>query len=285
MSVPSAEPIRSQYYGSRLIAVPLKDPLHPLVWNRYDGLSANSVDLGAAIVDSNIQTGSLIDLSKASADMGDLMDAQDNNLKHIVSRYAVPRPGITYHYLADREGRLAFGFTSDDGKNAMFRLADNRWEKCPVDLEQIDVVGYGDEPGPGAGRRSASGRKAPRPAIARRRHRPARAGAAAGPGVRLFRLDLPSPRQPPDPGRRLQSQRPARDLVQRGISQSTEDLDGFFPGVVVRIIGSDEAQKLFRSQRPPIGNPPSTAGSIWRNTPPDFSRTPPPGSTRSACGR
>ena len=234
-----------QYYGSRLIAVPLKDPLHPLVWNRYDGLSANSVDLGAAIVDSNIQTGSLIDLSKASADMGDLMDAQDNNLKHIVSRYAVPRPGITYHYLADREGRLAFGFTSDDGKNAMFRLADNRWEKCPVDLEQIDVVGYGDEPGQVL-------------VVGPRQEGKPRAlqllDAATGQLGQVLLQDQeydfsgwiyhhPVNRQ--ILGAVFNRNGPHVTWFSEEYRNLQKTLDGFFPGVVVRIIGSDEAQKLF----------------------------------------
>jgi dipeptidyl aminopeptidase/acylaminoacyl peptidase len=234
-----------QYYGSRLIAVPLKDPLHPLVWNRYDGLSASSVDLGAAIVDSDIQTGSLIDLSKASADMGDLMDAQDNNLKHIVSRYAVPRPGITYRYLADREGRLAFGFTSDDGKTAMFRLADNRWEKCPVDMEQIDVVGYGDEPGQVL-------------VVGPRQEGKPRAlqllDAATGQLGQVLLQDQEydfdgwiyhNPVNRQILGAVFNRNGPRVTWFSEEYRNLQKTLDGFFPGVVVRIIGSDEAQKLF----------------------------------------
>ena len=234
-----------QYCGSRLIAIPLKDRLQPLVWNRRDSLSANPVDLGVAVINSNIRTGRLVDLSRATASGADLASAQDNNLKHIVSRYPVPKPGITYAYQADREGRLAYSFTSDEGRLTMFQLANDRWEKCPVDLEAIDVVGHADEPG---------------------------------------QVLVVGPRQEGKP-RALQLLNPATGQLGQVLLQDQEydfngwiyhhpvtrhvlgavferngprvvwfseeyrtmqkALDGFFPGVVVRIIGSDEAQNLF----------------------------------------
>ncbi len=234
-----------QYCGSQLIAVPLKDQLRPLVWNRYDALSSNPVDLGAAIVDSSIQTGSLIDLTRASSSGSDLMDARDNNLKHIVTRYPVPRPGITYGYQADREGRLAFAFTSDNGDVAMSRLVDNRWEKCPVDLEQIDVVGHGDEPGQVL-------------VVGPRQEGKPRAlqllDAATGQLGQVLLQDQeydfdgwiyhhPVNRQ--ILGAVFQRNGPRVVWFSEEYRKMQKALDGFFPGVVVRIIGSDEAQNLF----------------------------------------
>ena len=64
-----------------------------------------------------------------------------------MNRYPLPQSGLVYRYLTTPEGELAFALSSNDGHLAMERLTDNKWVLCPVDLEHIDIVTAGDEPG------------------------------------------------------------------------------------------------------------------------------------------
>ncbi|MFA5263619.1 MAG: hypothetical protein WC378_07305, partial [Opitutaceae bacterium] len=135
-----------QYYGSGVISVPPKNRLRPLVWNRYDGL-VNRRDLGVSVVNTDIKTGRFMNLLAAGTSWSSVMDARDSNERNIVDRYPLPETGLTYHYMTDRDGQLAFAMTAQDGELAMSRLVDRKWVKCQVDLEHIDIESCGDEPG------------------------------------------------------------------------------------------------------------------------------------------
>jgi dienelactone hydrolase len=134
-----------QYYGTRVVAVPYNDRLRPLVWNHFDQETGN--DLGAAIIDTGISNGKFVDMTKVGRDWSDVVDARENNERHILERFPVPEAGLTYSYLADKEGRLEFAFTSDKGVLQMHHLVTRHWETCPVDLENIEIVDCGEEPG------------------------------------------------------------------------------------------------------------------------------------------
>ena len=250
-SIGNAYPLL-QYYGSRLVAVPTQNRLQPLVWNSSDWETRR--DLGVTAINTDIRGGKFVNLLAASdsnAQWSAAKDATDNNEKHIVDRYPVPASGIGYGYLADKEGRLEFAFTMQDGLPTLHRLVDRHWEKCPVNLERIDIINCGDQPG---------------------------------------QLVVLGPRQDGKP-RALQFmtgatgqlgdvvlQDEAYDFYDNGISNGwlyrepvhhliigavyerdgpnvvwfsegyrnlQKILDGFFPGLVVRILGSDEAQELF----------------------------------------
>jgi hypothetical protein len=73
--------------------------------------------------------------------------ARDNNNRHVLKTYPVPGTGIGIGYLANKDGQLEFAFTMQDGVEKMLRLVDGRWEPCPVDLDEIDVITCGDKPG------------------------------------------------------------------------------------------------------------------------------------------
>jgi len=133
-----------QYDGTSLVAVPYKDRLRPLVWNRFD--IETGKDLGAAIINSGIDTGKFVDFTSVGGSGADISDAHDNNEKHIIERYPVPEPGITYRYLADKEGRLQFAFNSDNGLRTLHHLVAGHWEKSPVELEEIDIIDCGEKP-------------------------------------------------------------------------------------------------------------------------------------------
>lgn len=136
-----------QYYGSSVVAVPPGDRLHPLVWNRADSYHGANKDLGVAVVNTENLGGKAINMAAADADNSEMMDARDHTTKHIDSVFPVPSPGIGTGYIADSEGKLLYGFTSDNGHPMMFRLADGRWVDSPVDAEHTEIYGTATEPG------------------------------------------------------------------------------------------------------------------------------------------
>lgn len=144
----AAYPIQ-QYNGSRLISVPLKNELQPLVWNRSD-MESNR-DEGVVSLNSNIKTGGLVDITSA---MNDLVRwqaynaARDQNEKSVLRSYPKPpQAEITYGYMADKVGDLAYAFTSLEGNLRMYRFEGKNWINCPVDLEHTNIVGNANDPG------------------------------------------------------------------------------------------------------------------------------------------
>jgi len=233
-----------QYYGTNLIAVPPKNRLRPLVWNRYDGLDTRR-DLGAAVVNIDISGGKMINLLNADITRSDVVDARDNNERHLLDRYPLPPGGLTFRYLADRDGNLAYAFTADEGLQTMHRLEGPKWVKCPVDLEEIEIVAAGDRPGEVV-------------VVGPRQEGLPRAlqfmEAATGKLGEVVMQDKGY-----DFNGWLYRHPVTQDILGAAINRNgprtywfTEDyknlqkiLDGFFPGVIVRIIGSNEAQNLF----------------------------------------
>ncbi len=248
-SISKAYPLL-QYYGSRLLAVPRQDRLRPLVWNRYDQLQTNR-DLGVATVDTDLHSGRFINLLSAGADWSDLMDARDNNEKHIVSEYPVPSSGLGLNYYADKDGRLEFAVTSQDGRQELDHLAAGHWEKCPVDLERVDIIGCGEQPGQLVVR---GPRQEGRPRALQFMN-----GITGELGEVLVQDDaydffghgIGDGWLYRDPGTRqivgavYERNGPRVIWFTEGYRQLQKILDGFFPRVVARIVGGNEAQTLF----------------------------------------
>jgi acetyl esterase/lipase len=63
----------------------------------------------------------------------------------IIGSFSKP-PGndVVMDYLADKDGQLAFAITVNHGMYALFRLEGDHWEKCPVDLDKVSPVDAGD---------------------------------------------------------------------------------------------------------------------------------------------
>jgi acetyl esterase/lipase len=252
-----------QYYGSTLIAVPAQNRLRPLVWNRYDFETQR--DLGVAAVNTDVRSGSFINLLAANADWSKLMDARDSNERHIAGRYPLPGPGLGWSYFTDKEGKLEHAITAQDGQLSLHRLVENHWQKCPVDLEHIDIVGCGEQPeqlvvlGP------------------RQNDKPRALQFMDGATGQLGEVLLQDNAYDFFGGG-LSTGWLYREPVSHSIVGAVFDrngphvvwfsenyrtlqkiLDGFFPGLVVRIIGSDEAQRLFlvstfSDRQPPVYN-------------------------------
>ena len=234
-----------QYYGSRLVSIPLKDRLHPLVWNRSDFETRK--DLGVAVINSEIKTGEVIDLLSATVSNFGLAfeNVRNNNSKHIIETFPLPPEGIAYGYGTDKAGELAYCYTGNNGNLAMFRMVDRQWVKCPVDLEKIDIKGAGNEPGqlwvtgPGRGGKPSALQLM---------------DAATGQLGDVILQD-----QSYDFNGWLYRNPATGDVLgavfERNISEVfwfneeykalQKVLDGMFPGLKVRIIGSDTKHKVF----------------------------------------
>ena len=131
-----------QYVAARLLAVPPSNRSRPLVWIGPD--SMNTGKEGAAVViNTDMRTGRIVNMLGAVIGSLDFNDIQEDNQKHIEQTIVGPTGGRDAGFLADQEGKVAFSFTAKDGVFTMFRWTDGRWEKSPVNLDEVDVLGYG----------------------------------------------------------------------------------------------------------------------------------------------
>lgn len=110
-----------RYCGPRLVSVPEKNRLRPLVWMRVD--MDTREDSGVAEINSDVRTG-MVNLSHARADNNDWLMQRDNNTRHVVRSYPVPE-GIGSGYLVDRDGEMAYAFSGRDGVISLYRW---RWQ-------------------------------------------------------------------------------------------------------------------------------------------------------------
>jgi len=240
-----------QYFGTSLIAVPRKNRLRPLVWNRFD--IETGKDIGAAVINTDIRSGRFVDLTSTAQRSGsDWADARDNGNKHIVKSFPVtPGAALAWSYFADKEGQLEFAATAKDGVLELLHLVGDNWVKCPVDLEQIDIIDCGEEPG----QLLVLG--------PRQEGKPRALQFMDGPTGKLGDVLLQDDAYDffigglgtgwvyRDPttlaivGAVFERNGPRVVWFTEGYRQLQKVLDGFFPGMVVRIISMNEAQTRF----------------------------------------
>lgn len=141
-----------QFCGSVNLWVPLADRAHPLYW-----LSAELINTGDRIFNRQgpVVSGEalrpasvgIVNPDQADNDWTTAVKVVQNNDEHIYRRYP-PVPGVAAGYLADREGRLSIGVNADENGIAhVFRFSDGAWIPCPIDLDRVEILGPGDDPG------------------------------------------------------------------------------------------------------------------------------------------
>jgi len=232
-----------QFVGSRLIAVPQANRTRPLAW-----LAAGSLNTGkegeVVVVNSDIRTGQSFNLLTVATSGSDMKEVEESNQKHIEQTFVGPKEGDDAGFLADKQGKLAFGFTASDGVFTMYRWMDGHWEKSPVNLDEVDVLGCGrthDEVVVLGKRREGQ----PRPLQF--------FNAATGQPGDVLLQD-----QAYDFNGSLYYDPASRDLF--GVSHQRSGptavwftptyvalqkvLDGYFPGLVVQLIGADETGRM-----------------------------------------
>lgn len=100
--------------------------LRPLMWIHSGSLNA-AADAGmVATINTDIRSGQIVNMFKAGASGNEFLDAQESNDKHILSRQKGPRGEFDVGFTADKEGRLEFGFTAQDGVYSMHHLVGER---------------------------------------------------------------------------------------------------------------------------------------------------------------
>jgi len=232
-----------QYYGTSVIAIPPKDRTRPLVWNRFDFESGK--DIGAAVINTRNFGNRIVNLLESSADMNHVKLVRENRDKHVEEVFPVPEPGFTVHYLADREGRLAYAFNTDGGDPWMLRLEGKQWIRCPIDLELVDVIGAGDQPGQIV---VSAANEEDKPRILRFMD-----AATGEPGEILledneYDFDGWLYRRPSTNeilGIKFERNGPRSVWFDEKYRSLQKMLDDSFPGMVSRIIDSDDAETLF----------------------------------------
>ncbi len=234
-----------QYLGSSLVAVPEQTRLHPLVWNRYDALRSEH-DLGVVTVNTDRHSGQFVDLLRAGFSSADVAEADRSNAEHMEAHWPVPDAGIVWHYQADREGNLAFALVDRDGRPSLSRLENGHWQDCPVNLDEIDVVGSGETPG----QLIVTGpRQDGKPRALQ--NLDAATGRLGEVLLQDEAYDFSDGWLYRDPatlnvvGVVYQRNGPQVTWFSEDYRRLQKSLNALFPGLIVRIIGSDKAKKTF----------------------------------------
>jgi dienelactone hydrolase len=133
-----------------LVVVPPNDRTHPLA--SVGPHTSNTGQYGEVMtLDATVNRGALLDLSGDGALVGGqaLADVEEANLHHIAARHPVMETpnGFDLGYWATKEGQLAFAVSSTNGVLALHRLEGDKWVKCPENLDEMDVIDSGDNPG------------------------------------------------------------------------------------------------------------------------------------------
>ncbi len=134
-----------QYGGPQLVRIPEEKPLQPLVWMRRDFETGK--DEGVHGINTLIELGPVYDLFASNRSGNEQNEIRHANNQHMVESYPIPKDGITTEYLCDKDDKLAFAINSRDGVLSLYRLEGKSWIKCPVNLDDIDVLGTGPNPG------------------------------------------------------------------------------------------------------------------------------------------
>jgi dienelactone hydrolase len=103
--------------------------------------------MGVVVVDTDNQSGEFVDLTSIVKDSLGNPRAKENNTIHIKKSYPQLDKGWTIRHLTDQNGALDFGMSASKGINTLYHLSGSSWTQCPVDLDVIDVVDAGSKPG------------------------------------------------------------------------------------------------------------------------------------------
>jgi dipeptidyl aminopeptidase/acylaminoacyl peptidase len=237
-----------QYQGARLVSVPRKDPLSPLVWLSWDGLEMPGGDKGVALINSSrLSRSKGVNLVVANAETlwANIQPTMDNNGLHILDRYPVPAGGRTTGYMSDRDGNLEFATTAEEAHVTLQRLDGGRWVPCPVDMDHAAVFGAGNRPGELLARApQEEGKPKPLQFL----------DSATGKYGQVLVEDkgydfvgwaYRDPVSGEVIGAVAQREGPHQIWFNEAYRKYQDLLNRSFPGMVVRVLGSNDAQNLF----------------------------------------
>jgi dienelactone hydrolase len=231
-----------QYAGASMLAVPPVKRARPLAWIP-PGFGDAGRDGQVAVVNTDVRTGMMVNMMSVTPSLA-MDEINEDNRKHMEDLVLGPTEGYDAGFLADREGNLAFGFTSADGVFTMHRRVSGRWERAPVNLDDVDVLGFGrtrDEVivrGP---------RQEGRPRAIQFMD-----AATGTPGDVILQDEkydffgslYHEPATNGLLGARFNRNGPAMAWLSEDYVALQKVLDGYFPGLVVRVTGADDAGRM-----------------------------------------
>ncbi|MCF3650671.1 alpha/beta hydrolase family protein [Synoicihabitans lomoniglobus] len=127
-----------------VISVPVKNRRYPYVWVSGEG---KGKDGGIVDLNTDIKTGKIVDLTRATFSSSDFFLAEEQNRKMVKRRFAVPEGGLIAGYFSDRFGELAYSYTGHAGLYTLHQFKGEDWDPTPVDMERVDILAAGDESG------------------------------------------------------------------------------------------------------------------------------------------
>lgn len=245
-----------QHVGATLIAVPQENRTRPLAWIPPDG-SSGGREGRAVVVNTDIRTGRIANMRGGSSGSGESEDIQDSNRKHIEETFDGPKSGNDAGFLADKDGKLAFAFTASDGVFTMYRWVDDHWTESPVNLDDVDVLGHGrthdevlvrgprkeGQPRPLEFLNAATGELGP--VLLQDQAYDFYGSLYYDPASRIVL------------GARFDRNGPAMAWFNESYLALQKVLEGYFPNLVVRLIGADEAGRMLIVETVSDRQPPS----------------------------
>ena len=136
------------YNGARVIGIPPDRRHQPLLQVRAGALEggAFNVDFEAVTVDTNFKNIQMADLTK-NVTSDDYFKARENNRRNRLNSQAGPKAMLPQGLMADRNGALEYAFSMENGVSVLHYLSDGTWQRSPVDLERVGIVGAGRRAG------------------------------------------------------------------------------------------------------------------------------------------
>ncbi len=129
---------------AHVLSSPRAEPEHPIVWIRRSGWTGGREELGVFQIDGLARSDTRSDIRE-----NDVINriGTAGTLARITRTYPEPKDGKARGYLTDAAGELAYALTADDGQTRLQRFDGKKWLPCPVDLEDLQIVAVGDQPG------------------------------------------------------------------------------------------------------------------------------------------
>ncbi len=145
--VTAASDLSSSYYldlhnVAFMVARPENNRRHPIVWIKHSAYDSGK-DGGLVQINTKVKPKNPF----TAAAYFDPRSLPYGTIAAVDRSWPSAGPGIPTWYSTDLHGNLAYAYTTDNGVDRISRLVGEKWETCPIDLDEIDVLGAAEQPG------------------------------------------------------------------------------------------------------------------------------------------
>ena len=125
-----------------MVARPETKRRHPIVWIRHSAYNGGK-DGGLVQINTKVKPKNPF----ATGAYFDPRSLPYGTIAAVDRSWPSAAPGIPTWYSADLAGNLAYAYTTENGVDRVLRLVEGKWAECPLDLDEVDVLGVGEKPG------------------------------------------------------------------------------------------------------------------------------------------